>query len=305
MADNGEDTARTRAGLAFGIGAYGLWGLLPIYFKWLQAIPSVAIVAHRIVWSMLVLGALLLLMRGAGQVRAALASRRTFLLLLATAVLIAVNWLVYVYAVNSGHILAGSLGYYLNPLANILLGYFVLKEPLARLQWIAVGVAAAGVAVLAAGALSHLWISLTLCVSFALYGLLRKIAHVEATAGLAIETGLLLPLAILWLWGATATGSPVWGSTPRELWLLVGTGVASTIPLLFFTAAARRLRYSTLGILQFLAPSLQFLVAVFLYGEPLTAAHLVAFAAIWTAAILYLIASWRTARLSHSEMVPE
>jgi chloramphenicol-sensitive protein RarD len=306
MADMGEqEAARTRAGLAFGIGAYGLWGLLPIYFKWLQAVPSVAIVAHRIVWSMLVLGALLLLMRGAGQVRAALASRRTFGLLLATAVLIAINWLVYVYAVNSGHILAGSLGYYLNPLANILLGYFVLKEPLARLQWIAVGVAAAGVAVLAAGALSHLWISLTLCVSFALYGLLRKIAHVEATAGLAIETGLLLPLAILWLWWATAAGSPVWGSTQREFLLLVGTGVASTIPLLFFTAAARRLRYSTLGILQFLAPSLQFLVAVFLYSEPLTTAHLIAFSAIWTAAALYLISSWRSARSGHSEMLPE
>lgn len=298
-------TARTRAGLAYGIGAYGLWGLLPIYFKWLQAVPSVAIVAHRIVWSMLVLASLLLLMRGGGQVRAALTRRRTFWLLLATSVLIAVNWLVYVYAVNSGHILAGSLGYYLNPLANILLGYFVLKEPLARLQWIAVGVAGAGVAVLAAGSLSHLWISLTLCVSFALYGLLRKIAHVEATAGLAIETGLLLPVAIFWLWGATAAGAPVWGGTQREFLLLVGTGVASTIPLLFFTAAARRLRYSTLGILQFVAPTLQFLVAVFLYDEPFTTAHAVAFGAIWTAATLYLISSWRNARSASAEMVPE
>ncbi|HVF82645.1 MAG TPA: EamA family transporter RarD [Sphingomicrobium sp.] len=304
MANNRDEAAaRTRTGLAFGVGAYGLWGLLPIYFKWLQAVPSVAIVAHRIVWSMLVLAGLLLLMRGLPQVRAVLAQPRTFLLLLATAVLIAINWLVYVYAVNSGHILAGSLGYYLNPLANILLGYFVLKEPLARLQWIAVGVAAAGVAVLAAGALSHLWISLTLCVSFALYGLLRKIAHVEATAGLAIETGLLLPVALFWLWSATAAGEQVSGSSDGEWWLLVGTGVASTIPLLFFTAAARRLRYSTLGMIQFIAPSLQFLVAVFVYGEPLTPAHAVAFAAIWTAAVLYLISSWRSSR--SAELVPE
>jgi chloramphenicol-sensitive protein RarD len=303
MVNQQESIARTRAGLAFGVGAYGLWGLLPIYFKWLQAVPSVAIVAHRIVWSLLLLGALLFLFRSWGQVRTALAHRRTLALLLASSALIAVNWLVYVYAVNSGHILAGSLGYYLNPLANILLGYFLLKEPLARLQWFAVAIAAAGVAVLAVGALSHLWISLTLCVSFAVYGLLRKIAQVEATAGLAIETGLLFPIAALWLLVATNAGEPVWGSSQRDVLLLVGTGIASTIPLLFFTAAARRLRYSTLGILQFIAPTLQFLVAVFGYGEPFTSAHAVAFGAIWTAAALYLISSWRSTR--SLELAPE
>jgi chloramphenicol-sensitive protein RarD len=225
-------------------------------------------------------------------------------LLLLTSFLIAVNWLIYVYAVNSGHILAGSLGYYLNPLANILLGRFVLKEPLTRLQWLAVVIAGAGVAVLAAGALSHLWISLTLCVSFAVYGLLRKIAHVDATAGLTIETAVLLPLAVAWL--AITSGGPqlVWGTDRSELLLLMFAGIASTTPLLLFTAAARRLRYSTLGILQFIAPTLQFLVAVFLYGEPFGTAHAIAFAAIWTAALLYLASSWRAAR-SHSEMIPE
>jgi chloramphenicol-sensitive protein RarD len=210
-------------------------------------------------------------------------------------VLIAINWLVYVYAVTSGHILAGSLGYYLNPLANILLGRFVLGEALTRKQWLAVGIAAVGVAILAAGALSHLWISLTLCISFALYGLLRKVAKVDATAGLAIETALLFVPALLWLAWASQGSLPVWGTSEAHLWLLAGSGVASTIPLLLFTAAARRLRYSTLGILQFIAPTIQFLVAVFLYGEPFGGPQAAAFACIWVAAGLYLASALREA----------
>lgn len=289
-------TDRTRAGLGFGIGAYGLWGLLPIYFKFLAAVPAVAIVAHRVVWSLLFLAALLAARRAWAEVTAALRHRGTLLLLTATAVLIAINWLVYVYAVNSGHILAGSLGYYLNPLANILLGRFVLGEPLSRPQWLAVAIAAAGVSILALGALSHLWISLTLCVSFALYGLLRKVAKVDATAGLAIETALLFLPALLWLGWASQESGAVMGNNSTELWLLIGTGVASTIPLLFFTAAARRLRYSTLGILQFIAPTLQFLVAVFLYSEPFGSAQAAAFLCIWVAAGLYLWSALRIAR---------
>ena len=308
MERSGDNQSRTdaRAGLGLGIVAYASWGLLPIYFKLLASVPSVAIVAHRVVWSILFMGVLLLVMGGLSEVRAALRQRRTVRLLLLTSVLIAINWLLYVYAINSGHILAGSLGYYLNPLANILLGYFVLKEPLSRVQWLAVAIAAAGVAVLAMGALSHLWISLVLCVSFASYGLLRKIGHVEATAGLAIETGLLLPLALAWLVWSGQSGAAVWGDgTATVTALLVGTGIASTLPLLFFTAAARRLRYSTLGILQFIAPTLQFLLAVLVYGEPLTRPHAVAFGAIWTAAVLYLISSLRSARVAHRETVPE
>ena len=293
-----------RAGLAYGIAAYGLWGLLPIYFKLLTAVPAVAIVAHRIVWSMVALGLLVFVTGARKEITVALRHRPTLRLLLLTSALIAVNWLIYVYAVNSGHILAGSLGYYLTPLANILLGRFVLKEPLARLQWVAVAIAGAGIAVLAAGALSHLWISLTLCVSFALYGLFRKIAHVDATAGLAIETAILLPIALAWLAFTSGGPEPVWGSDSTELALLMFAGIASTTPLLLFTAAARRLRYSTLGVLQFLAPTLQFLVAVFVYGEPFGQANAIAFAAIWTAAVLYLISSLRSAR-THAEMLPE
>lgn len=278
----------SRAGLAYGVAAYVLWGVMPVYFKQIAAVPAADIVAHRIVWSLLVLAAFLTLARAWHEVRKAIAAPRTLALLALTAVLIAVNWLLYVYAINSGHILAGSLGYYLNPLANILLGRFVLGEPLSRPQWLAVGIAGLGVSILAVGALSHLWISLALCVSFALYGLLRKIAHVDATAGLGIETAILFLPAVAWLAWASQGSAPVWGLDQTDTILLVLSGIASTIPLIFFTAAARRLRYSTLGILQFIAPTLQFLVAVFLYGESFTTAHALAFACIWTAASLYL-----------------
>jgi chloramphenicol-sensitive protein RarD len=198
--------------------------------------------------------------------------------------------------VNSGNILAASLGYYLNPLANILLGRFVLGEPLSRPQWLAVALAAVGVSILAVGALSHLWISLALCVSFALYGLLRKVATVEATAGLGIETALLLPVAVGWLaWATLTSAAPVWGTEGTETFLLILAGLVSTVPLLLFTAAARLLPYSTLGMLQFIAPTLQFLVAVFLFGELFTTAHAAAFAFIWSAAGLYLWSALRKA----------
>jgi chloramphenicol-sensitive protein RarD len=287
----------SRTGLGLGIGAYTAWGLMPLYFKLLLGVPSLAIVAHRIVWSFLLLGLLISLKRAWPAIREALAQPRTVRLLLATSGLIGVNWLLYVYAVNSGHILAASLGYYLNPLANILLGRFVLGEPLSRPQWLAVGLAAVGVSILAVGALSHLWISLALCVSFALYGLLRKVATVEATAGLGIETALLLPVAVGWLaWATLTTSQPVWGENATDTFLLVLAGAVSTVPLLLFTAAARLLPYSTLGILQFIAPTLQFLVAVFLFGEPFTTAHAAAFACIWSAALIYLAAALRSSR---------
>ena len=285
-----------RKGLGLGIAAYGLWGILPIYFKALQAVPAVDIVAHRIVWSVPIL-ALLLSVAGAwDEVRAAFRNRRAMLFLGVTALLIGANWLLYVYAVNSGHILAGSLGYYLNPLANVLLGRIVLKEKLSWLQWASVALAAAGIVALAAGALSQLWISIALCLSFASYGLLRKIAPVDATAGLAIETTLLAPFAAAWLIWSFSSGQPTFGNSTADVTLISIAGVVTTVPLLLFTAAARRLPYSTLGMLQFLAPTCQFLLAVLLYGEPFTTAHAVAFGAIWAALGLYVLAIVRHSR---------
>lgn len=297
--------SRARAGLFYGLAAYGLWGVMPVYFKALQAVPSIDIVAHRIVWSLLVLAALVTAARAWNQVRDAVRSRKARAMLLLTALLIGTNWLLYVYAINSGNILAGSLGYYLNPLANILMGRFILKERLSKMQWAAVGIAAAGIAVLAAGALGTLWISLTLCFSFATYGLLRKIIHVESLAGLTVETSLLFPIALGWLLIGGAEGRPMFGAGGTETALLLAAGVVSTIPLLCFTAAARRLAYSSVGMLQFIAPTLQFLLAVAVYDEPFTTAHGIAFGCIWTALALYVSAIIRDLRLARQRDCPE
>ena len=286
----------TRRGFAFGVAAYGLWGVLPIYFKLLETLPAFDIVAHRVLWSIPFLAILLTLTGGWSQARAAAANRKTLGTLALTALLIGGNWLLYVYAVTSGHILAASFGYYLNPLANVLLGRFVLHEKLSRLQWAAVAIAAAGISVLAAGALGQLWISLTLCVSFALYGLLRKVVAADAVTGLGIETAMLFPLALLWLGWRALAGVPVMGTSELQTGLLLVAGVVSTTPLLLFTAAAKRLQYSTLGMLQFIAPTLQFLIAV-LYGEPLRTAHFLAFPAIWIALALYVTALIAAPRL--------
>ena len=289
--------AHSRGGFALGLAAYGLWGVLPIYFKAVADVAAGDIVAHRVLWSLPFLALLITVARGWPSVRAAVGQPKTIGVLTLTALLIGGNWLLYTYAVVSGHILAASFGYYLNPLANVLLGRFVLKEKLGRLQWIAVAIAAAGISVLAAGALGQLWISLTLCASFALYGLLRKMVAADAITGLGIETALLFPVAIAWfIWRLTA-GVPMFGSTGADHVLLLLAGIVSTTPLLLFTAAARRLQYSTLGMLQFLAPTLQFLLAVVLYGEPFTRAHAIAFVAIWTALALYIVALLRAPRL--------
>lgn len=306
---NAESLARPdrgiRRGFLLGIAAYGLWGVLPIYFKAIAGVAAVDIVAHRILWSLPFLALLLFATRGWGGVVQAIRRRRTLLLLLFTAMLIATNWLLYVHAVTSGHILAGSLGYYLNPLANVLLGRFILKERLSGLQWAAIAIAAAGIMALAGGALGQLWISLTLAVTFATYGLLRKIALVDSVAGLAIETAMLFPLAIAWLAWRLVAGEPALGSTNGETALLLLAGVVSTIPLLLFTAAARRLPYSTLGMLQFLAPTLQFVCAVWLYGEPFGRAHAIAFGAIWVALALYMVALARAPRACPPPSPPE
>ena len=283
-------------GFIYGLAAYGLWGVLPIYFKAIADVAAVDIVAHRVLWSIPFLAAVITIARGWPKVREVLGQPRTLGVLVLTALLIGGNWLLYTYAVTSGHILAASFGYYLNPLANVLLGRFVLKEKLGRLQWAAVAIAAAGISVLAAGALSQLWISLTLCASFALYGLLRKVVAADALTGLGIETALLLPLGIGWLCWRYSAGAPILGASSFDTGMLLIAGIVSTTPLLLFTAAARRLQYSTLGMLQFLAPTLQFAIGVW-YGEPLRLAHAIAFPAIWIALGLYVTALVRSPRL--------
>ncbi len=292
-----EAEARTRAGLMLGVGAYLIWGLMPLYFRLIAQVPAAEIVAHRVVWSLLFLAVLIAVRRGWATLRGAL-ERRSLGILAATAVLIAINWLAFTWAVTHGHVLAASLGYYLNPLVNILLGVVLLKERLGPARIAATALAALGVAVLAfgAGAGTGLWISLTLAASFALYGFLRKIAPAGALEGLAIETALMTPLALVWIGAMHTAGTAGFLAHGAAVTALVALGgVITSIPLLLFTGAARRLPYSTLGFLQYIAPTLQFAIGV-AYGEPLTIAHYICFGAIWTALALVAIDGWRGAR---------
>jgi chloramphenicol-sensitive protein RarD len=291
-----EEESSRRTGLLLGLGAYFVWGVLPLYFKAIDHVSALEIVCHRIVWSLLFLLALATLTRRWPGIRAALATPRVVTTLIVTSLLIGANWLIWIYAVVSGHVLEGSLGYFLNPIVNVLYGVFLLKERLTRFQTFAVFLAAAGVAVLAAGASGAIWISLSLAFSFATYGYLRKVAPVDSIEGLTIETAMLTLPALAWILilQRSGTGAFLAGDTNTDV-LLVAGGVITAVPLLLFTAAARRLPYSTLGFLQYIAPSLQFLLAVVAFGEHFTFAHALCFGAIWTALVIFVFESVRMA----------
>jgi chloramphenicol-sensitive protein RarD len=287
---------RAKSGIWLGLAAYTLWGFLPAYFKLLAHVDPAELVAHRILWSLLFLAALLTLWRKWPMLAAALRKPKVVAVLAATAALIGVNWLVYIWAVVNGHVLEGSLGYYLNPLVNVLLGVVLLKERLTRPQMVAVALAGTGVAILAVGAGQGLWISLTLAFSFSLYGLLRKVTAVEAVEGLSIETLILTPLAFAWVMILHGRGASGLGMGTGTTLLLILSGAVTAIPLLLFTAAAKRLPYSTLGFLQYIAPSIQFLLAVLVYGEHLTLAHLFCFGLIWAALVIFMADGIRLGR---------
>lgn len=285
-----------RLGLAAGTAAYGLWGLFPIYFKALAAVPALEILAHRIVWALLLL-LFLVRRRGQGlQVREALRGRRLGILA-ASGLAIALNWLVYIWSVLTGRILESSLGYFLTPLVSVLLGVIVLGERLARPLVVAAVLAAAGVGVVTLQAGRLPWIALALAALFGCYGLLRKVAPVGAMVGLTVETLLLLPLALGYLAWSHAAGRIAFlaGGRSRDV-LLVLSGPLTALPLLLFVGAARRLPLSTLGFLQYLSPTLQLLLAVYLYGEPLTPARLLAFLLIWAGLAISVAHSIRAAR---------
>ncbi|MCJ8156379.1 EamA family transporter RarD [Sphingomonas sp. LaA6.9] len=282
-------SAPGRAGIAYGLGAYLIWGFLPAYFKLLSAVLPSEVVAQRIIWSVAFLALLIAIKGSFPTLRAALANPSALRILAATALLIAANWLIYVWAIVNSHVLESSLGYFLNPLVNVAMGVVLLKERLGRAQMIAVALAAIGVTVLAIGAGSGLWISLSLAFTFATYGLLRKIAPVESLEGLSVETLILAPFALGYLWWLSHTGGLAFGADMGISLLLAAGGIVTAVPLLLFAAAARRMPYATLGLLQYLAPTLQFLLAVFAYGEPLTTAHLICFGFIWSGLAIFAV----------------
>jgi chloramphenicol-sensitive protein RarD len=273
-----------RDGLIAGFGAYVIWGLMPLYLRLLGGVPAADVLSHRIAWSLLVLAIVLTVTGGWRRLAVILADRRLTLMLLGSAIAIGINWLVYTWAILNGHVMDTSLGYFINPLLNVLFGVALLGERLTRLQWAAVALAALGVLVqtIALGRLP--WISLVLALSFGLYGLIRKKAGVDGLSGLVVETLLLAPIAVFWLATRPYALADMGGDT---LAILAASGIITATPLLLFGRAARILPLSTLGLIQYLSPTLVLLQAVFLFGEPLSAARLAAFGCIWAGLALY------------------
>ena len=280
--------------MLFAFAAYGLWGFAPVYWKLLRAAPASELLAQRVLWSLGV-GALLIAVTGRWrELAGALRSRRQLLPIVASSLLIGINWLIFIEAVNSGRVLATSLGYFLNPLVNVLLGVVFLGERLTGGQRIAVAIGCAGVTVWAVDLGEAPWIALSLAASFGLYGLVRKVAAVTPLVGFTLETLLLAPPALAYLAQLAADGGM---TLPRESLgvkaLVAGAGVITAGPLLCFTSAARRLPLSTLGFFQYLAPSISFLLAVGLYGEPFGRSQAIAFSCVWAALALFSFASRR------------
>jgi chloramphenicol-sensitive protein RarD len=294
-----------RRGVLSGLGAYALWGLFPLYFPLLEPATGLEIVAHRVLWSLVFVGLLLFALRRWSHVRAAVADRRTLLVLAGAAVLIAGNWLVFVYGVNSGHVVETSLGYFINPLVSVLLGVVGFSERLRPLQWTAVGIAAVAVAVLTVDYGRPPWIALTLALSFGLYGLMKKLVKVEAAPGLFVETALVAVPAIVVLAVLHGSGSGTFGQvSPAHSLLLASSGAATAIPLLLFAAAARRIPLSTVGLLQYLTPLMQLSIGVFVYDEPMPPARLAGFAIVWLALAVFTADMLRHARANSRRVDP-
>ena len=284
-------------GIASAAAAYVIWGLFPLYFRQLAMVPPMEILVHRVLWSVLFVLLLLGLRRQWAWIATVARQPRVLGAFAASALLLSVNWLVYIWAVNNGHVVDASLGYFITPLVNVLLGYTVLHERPRRAQWVAVGLAAAGVVWLTwqVGALP--WIALVLATTFGAYGLLRKIAVLGPLEGLALETLLLTPPALLAMalwWGPGSASLPP-ADPGVSLWL-IGIGPVTAIPLLLFAAGARSISLTTLGVLQYLGPTIQFGLGVWYFREPFDPARLVGFGLIWAALALYSADGFRTAR---------
>jgi chloramphenicol-sensitive protein RarD len=276
-------------GLAAALAAYLIWGIAPVYFHALQRVPALEIVSHRVVWSVLVLAAALSLLRRWPTVRASLGSRRQLGALAVTTALISVNWGIFIWATNGGRLLEASLGYFINPLVNVALGALFLRERLSRRQLLAVGLAALGVAVLVARVGALPWVSLALAITFGLYALVRKVARIDALGGLFVETVLLAPLALGFLWWRDHAGVGAFGADARLSFLLSLAGVITATPLVLFAVGVTRLRLSTMGVVQYLAPTCQFLLAVLAFGEPFDGGRAGAFVLIWASLAIYTV----------------
>ncbi|MDQ0255171.1 chloramphenicol-sensitive protein RarD [Evansella vedderi] len=299
MSDN--TTNSLKWGILSGVGAYILWGALPIYWKMLDHVPSVEVLAHRVIWSCIFMIILLSFLRKSRDfmrdIQKMFQQPKILIGMICAALLISLNWGTYIWAVTNDFVLETSFGYYINPLVSVVLGVIFLKERLSRMQWFSVGLAALAVTILTVSLGSFPLVALTLALSFALYGLAKKLVDVGAMSSVAIEAMLVIPLAVGFLiFQHGLSSSMFYVDYSFTFWLLVGAGAATALPLMLFTAGAKRIPLSLIGFLQYIAPTMMLFLGVFLYGEAFTSVHLVAFSMIWAALVIFTVSRFRLAR---------
>lgn len=291
-------------GIAFAALSYMLWGILPLFWKLVDDVPASEILAHRVVWSLVFMLVILLLLKKFSslftELKALVRNRKRFIGVACASVFISINWGLYIWAVNEDRIIEASLGYYINPLVSILLAVIVLKEKLSVLQTLSIVIAGIGVLVLTVNFGSFPWVAIMLAVSFAFYGLIKKVVQLGALVGLAIETLLITPFALLFLTVVHGNGGGALGESVSVTLLLLGAGVVTAIPLLLFASGARRIPLSMIGLLQYIAPTIKLIIGVYLFHEPFTGVHLVAFACIWAALVLYTLTLTKGLRLKRA-----
>ncbi|WP_460529336.1 EamA family transporter RarD [Chitinimonas naiadis] len=286
-----------RTGILYAAAAYFIWGLLPLYLKAMKHVPALEILMHRMVWSLVFLVGVLYVRKHWSWLKPALTDIKVVGRFVASAAVLSINWFIYIWAVNDGRVVDASLGYFINPLVNVMFGYFLLHERLRRTQWAAIAVAALGVIWLTVLAGQLPWIGLALAASFGTYGLLRKTAPLGALEGLSLETLLLTPFAALYIgWLAAHGNSGFVNGDMQTHWLLIAAGPITAIPLLLFAAGARRIPMSLLGLLQYIGPTLQMALGVFVWHEPFNQGKLVGFALIWSALALYTLEGFVVSR---------
>ncbi len=288
-----QSAAEARGGLLAGLLAYSLWGFLPLLFKLLDGVGAALIVAERTVWSLLLVGAILLLGRRMGEVRKALGNPAVLRGMALSCVLLAVNWLIYVWAVETGQVLEASFGYFINPLVNIAIGMVILGERQNFWQTVSIAIACIAILIQSIGIGRVPYVALSLALSFGFYGYFRKTAKVQSTAGLFVETLILAPIALAYIGYSILTSGLGPHADPTKLFLLMMTGPATAVPLLLFAFAVQRLRLTTIGMLQYIAPSMQFVMAITLFGEHLNATRLVSFGLIWLSLLVFSLDSFR------------
>ncbi|UQZ34863.1 EamA family transporter RarD [Paenibacillus sp. PK3_47] len=286
-------------GLVNAIIAYIMWGVLPLYWKLFNDVPAGEILSHRVVWSFVFMGILVTVQRRWGDIKRIAANRSQLLSLTASGLLIAVNWLIFIWAVNNGHVVETSLGYYLNPLLNVLLAVVFLQEKPNRGQWLAIAIAGAAVLIIAIDYGRFPWIAISLAVSFGLYGLAKKKTKQDASAGLLSETAVVLPIALgYWIYLGAAGESTAWALSPSMFVGLLLSGVVTALPLLFFARAAARMSLSALGFVQYIGPTIMLLLSIFVFKETVSPVLLAGFGLIWTALVVYAVSSVRGAKLA-------